>query len=623
MPNTQQYIVEILGKDKTGQAFKQVQSNADRAKTSILNLKNILISLGAGAVLKSFVNVGKEVENLQIRFKFLFGSAQEGSKAFDTLTAFAGKVPFSLEQISRASGNLAVVSKDANDLNRILEITGNVAAVTGLDFETTASQIQRAFSGGIAAADIFREKGIRQLLGFKEGAKVTVADTVKAFEEAFSGNGRFAKATDDLAQTLEGTLSMIGDKYFQFQKDVAQGFFDELKSEFGDLNKALEDNKEEIKLFANAIGTTLATAIVGLGKAVGTTTSLISTLNVGVRDLILDAPLGFGIEESLRDLYPEIDKNIDAVRVFLDSLLGIDRASNKYKGETDTLIKANELLLESQKSYNNQLGETITLLQEFKEVEIKAMEIKPMNVEDDIFKKLKDIRDKTGVGLIKQIKHQQQIEIDALKEARDLNLLSEEEYLKQREKLNLYYSEKIKKAKENEISQKVLLEKQGQEQILGAVGDALSKLSGINKNAFKAYQAFQIAMATVNTFRAVSNALATYPFPLNIGVAAAETVRGLATVAQIKSVSYSGRALGGKVDEGKPYLVGEQGAEMFVPNQSGTIIPNNKMGNATNVNITINANDTQGFDDLLVKRRSVIVNVINDALNSQGREALI
>jgi hypothetical protein len=35
------------------------------------------------------------------------------------------------------------------------------------------------------------------------------------------------------------------------------------------------------------------------------------------------------------------------------------------------------------------------------------------------------------------------------------------------------------------------------------------------------------------------------------------------------------------------------------------------------------ANDTEGFDDLLIKRRSTIVNVINDALNSQGKEALI
>jgi hypothetical protein len=70
-------------------------------------------------------------------------------------------------------------------------------------------------------------------------------------------------------------------------------------------------------------------------------------------------------------------------------------------------------------------------------------------------------------------------------------------------------------------------------------------------------------------------------------------------------------------------MVGEQGPEMFVPSTSGTIIPNKDLGRATNVNITINANDTQGFDDLLVKRRSVIVNVINDALNSQGKEALV
>lgn len=35
------------------------------------------------------------------------------------------------------------------------------------------------------------------------------------------------------------------------------------------------------------------------------------------------------------------------------------------------------------------------------------------------------------------------------------------------------------------------------------------------------------------------------------------------------------KALGGTVQANKPYMVGERGREMFVPNQSGTIIPNN------------------------------------------------
>ena len=38
------------------------------------------------------------------------------------------------------------------------------------------------------------------------------------------------------------------------------------------------------------------------------------------------------------------------------------------------------------------------------------------------------------------------------------------------------------------------------------------------------------------------------------------------------------RAIGGSVQAGKPYMVGERGQEMFVPNQSGSIIPNNKLG---------------------------------------------
>ena len=54
--SNQRYIVEILGKDKTGQAFKQVQTNVDKAKESVVNLKNVIITLGAGITLRSIIN---------------------------------------------------------------------------------------------------------------------------------------------------------------------------------------------------------------------------------------------------------------------------------------------------------------------------------------------------------------------------------------------------------------------------------------------------------------------------------------------------------------------------------------------------------------------------------------
>lgn len=51
------------------------------------------------------------------------------------------------------------------------------------------------------------------------------------------------------------------------------------------------------------------------------------------------------------------------------------------------------------------------------------------------------------------------------------------------------------------------------------------------------------------------------------------------------------KAVGGSVQKGQPYMVGERGAEMFVPNQSGSIIPTEKLaggGGSVVVNQTIN-----------------------------------
>jgi len=253
--------IDIVAQDKTKGAINSSKKGLDGLKKSVFNLRNAFVGLGAGILVKNLVNTGKEVESLKVRFKFLFGSAKEGALAFDNLAKFAGKVPFSLEDIASASGNLAVVSKDADDLSRILEITGNVAAVTGLDFQTTASQIQRAFSGGIASADIFREKGVRSLLGFKAGAKVSIEDTVKAFEDVFAGNGRFAMATDALAETFEGTVSMLGDKLFTFKNQVNETFFEELKKSFGSLNKFFAENERQTEKIAQAIGKRLAGAV--------------------------------------------------------------------------------------------------------------------------------------------------------------------------------------------------------------------------------------------------------------------------------------------------------------------------------------------------------------------------
>lgn len=70
------------------------------------------------------------------------------------------------------------------------------------------------------------------------------------------------------------------------------------------------------------------------------------------------------------------------------------------------------------------------------------------------------------------------------------------------------------------------------------------------------------------------------------------------------------RAAGGPVSGNTPYLVGEKGPELFMPNGSGTIIPNSQtsqMGGVTNVtNNYINAIDTKSFEERLLGSSSAI-----------------
>ncbi|BCV05157.1 MAG: hypothetical protein CM15mV99_240 [Caudoviricetes sp.] len=51
-------------------------------------------------------------------------------------------------------------------------------------------------------------------------------------------------------------------------------------------------------------------------------------------------------------------------------------------------------------------------------------------------------------------------------------------------------------------------------------------------------------------------------------------------------------ANGGQATAGKPYIVGERGAELFVPKTSGTVIPNNELGGkggSTNIVVNVDA----------------------------------
>ena len=88
-----------------------------------------------------------------------------------------------------------------------------------------------------------------------------------------------------------------------------------------------------------------------------------------------------------------------------------------------------------------------------------------------------------------------------------------------------------------------------------------------------------------------------------------------------------GKALGGSVNAGKPYMVGESGRELFIPNQNGQIVSNQDLRRtqqtAPVVNFNISTVDAAGFDQLLTSRKGLITQIINNAMNTQGKMGIV
>ena len=57
---------------------------------------------------------------------------------------------------------------------------------------------------------------------------------------------------------------------------------------------------------------------------------------------------------------------------------------------------------------------------------------------------------------------------------------------------------------------------------------------------------------------------------------------------------FTGRQFGGRVNANQPYIVGEVGPEVFIPNTAGEIVPNNELSQGLTVNVTNHINSTDG-----------------------------
>ena len=637
---TERLQIRLDAVDNTRRAFGQFQSRLQRVRSSVFNLRNALIGIGTAAVVRGFASAGIQIENLGVQLKALFGSAQAGQRALEQVTKFAATTPFELRNIQQGITSLATVRKQAAEagvsFEELLKITGNTAVLLGGDFALASLQVQRSLSAGVASAELFKERGVSAMAGFEAGTTYSIQETIKRLRKAFGTGGEFGQLMEELSKTVSGSISNLQDAFFIFQASVAKGFFDELKKQLGDLQKLVTTNQRQITQFGILVGEKIASAMQSLRKAtilvvenfdkflavllaiiaakfIVFITNLISALKLlgiavtGLTAIMMRNPLfvlamgaatiigGIALAtKGLRKEVKDLDKTLkesEAVDEFLNNIGEIDNRGRSSAPTTkptvfepappetglpETTEKVKTTIEKIQEALNTVVGKQMT------EWENKMSNIYQLAIEG-VFKGIEGVSRALAESIIlgKNLGEAlrnlvRQALVEAL--AAVIRMVLEKAFLVLLEKL---FGIEIKKATDQEEKKLGIMKKQTKE---------LTKQAGL-----------RILLAL-------------------LGAAEGGQVRGQ----RAEGGSVLRRAAGGRTTQTNAYLVGERGRELFVPNQDGEIISNERLQNlGTSVHFTINATDVKGVKELLIDNRATIVNIINSALNQKGKQALV
>ena len=227
-------IFKTKGTDKAqrdiGDVDNKIVDLAGSAKKTATILGTALAAATVAVGFKAIKTAG-QFEMLKARLVGLTGSQKEANRLFKEFNDIASQTPFSVQEVIDAGATLQAFGLDAENL-----LTGiaDLAAFMQVDIATAAQNFGRAMNAGAGAADMFRDKGINQLVASFAGVDNVTELTLPEFQEALQ---KFiidpaepvAGATKLMAETLEGKFSNAGDAVDRLAAKLGERFLPAVK----------------------------------------------------------------------------------------------------------------------------------------------------------------------------------------------------------------------------------------------------------------------------------------------------------------------------------------------------------------------------------------------------------
>ena len=538
MATVDELIVEIkadlrgvtAGLNNVKEQLNQTDRRSTILASSLKRLGPIVAAVASAGTVKGIAQIGDSFEQLRISLGTLFGGESGADKALNRINTFAQTTPFQLEDVTKAFISLKAQGIEPNE--RVLAAFGDAASatLTPLDsFNSLVRILGRSTQGALNLEDlnIIADRGIPvfQILGERLNK---TRDELTEFGKTSQGAAAIMAALNEGLEENFGGLMIA-------QMDTLGTKVSNLQIGFKQVADVLYQSG--IDTFLKGVVDSLTTAVI---KVRDFLSSLFGGRPIPVEiTALIDEGLIDEAKEELLSLARETERNMEAIR------------NRRGRGE-----KVRENRLEENQVFLNKINEALRELEARGEttIEIDATVLSPEQIE--------------ALAVVKKLLGDTQTEAEALEEQfKALATVSEGEGFGE------LTTEDLTKVMDHLVKLREELEETS-ETFTTVMAPAIAEaVQGFTSDFVNALMNGQSALETFKNFAKdlVGQIVTTF---LQMAVVNRILNAVFGRFDGFEDLPTMQLAGGGNLSRGQPYLVGERGPEIFMPNTGGRIMNN-------------------------------------------------
>ncbi len=541
MPNPKAKF-EVTAEDKASRALRAINAEVKGMGRAVKALGGAFVGFGLVSFGREVISVNRSFDVLRATLETVTGSAEAAEVAFSRIKEFAAETPYDVEQATESFIKLKAMGLDPSI--KSLQSYGNTASAMGKDLNMMIEAVADAATGEFERLKEFgikaRSQGDQVTFTFR-GVSKTIQKEAGAIEDYLRqiGESDFAGAMEKRAKTLDGAISNLGDSWTN-------------------LMDAMLDTEG---------AKTAMMAIRGVSQIIDELTGKLEQTEVPFKD-------------EIRELEGELSKLESVASRYKGSGL-LHRWLYGEEGEVNAKIVATKTELEHLRKTQKEFVEFHAEQDKLKEERAKARE------EREKRERVARQRQERDLAKLNKL-------MEEGKKITESVITPQEKYIAQTMRLNV-------------LREKGAITAETYGRAVIKYGDELVSATDKVKDQEDAFKDLKTAVEGWGQ----SFADELLSGEMNFKNFASSMVKQLARIAITKSVnpffeqagnwlssslgdlfSGLGFADGGRPPVGQASIVGERGPELFVPDTTGTIIPNHALGGGgvvINQNIQVDA----------------------------------